>query len=213
VRTESIVRNDHKVYKGQAYVQDEQTKQWRYCGWTRITVLRDGSDPLFEGVFVREEDVYHVKLLSKYNLQKDLADVEFEFDDTEEKMVVYRDSDRFISQTKLLQRSAGIVSSYEANMTMCTHDRLEFNQQIGENPRGMGLDLMGRLVRRQDTGNIATGGSRAQLASTVGDTNGCSSTRQVALVAAAADCAYVTNFGNASATRSNIISIYNQVCQ
>ena len=205
------MRNDHKVYKGQAYVRDEQTRQWGYCGWTRITVLRDGPNPLFEGVFVRDQDVYHVKLLSKYNMQKDLEDVDFEFDDIDETMVVYRDSDRFISQAKLSQRSFGIVSSDEANATLCAHDRLEFNQQVGEGSRGMGLDLFGRLIRRQDTGSIPTGGSRSQLASNVGNTNGCPTTRQVALVAAAADCSYVTANGNASNARSNIISIYNQV--
>jgi hypothetical protein len=215
VRTEAILRHEHKIYKGQAYVRDEQNGQWRSCGWTRITVLRDGLEPLFEGTFVKDGDVHHIKLLSKYRLRKDIDDAEIDFDDPDERMVIYRDSDRFISQTTLLQRSVGnMLSTNEANASICAHDRLEFNMQGRSKPRSFGLDVLGRLVRRQGGdvgGNLATGGSRAQLASTIGETTGCPTTRQVALVAAAADCSYVAKNGNSSATRTNIISIYNQV--
>jgi hypothetical protein len=211
VRTELIERHDHKVYKGHAYVRDEYTKEWRVAGWTRIMVLRDGSNPLFEGVFLKDGDVHHVKLLSKYNVQKDLDDVEFGEENPEETMVVYRDSDRFVQQGTLLGRSVGeALSAEEANSSMCAHDRLEFNMQ--DRSRGFGMDLLGRLVRRQDTGSgISTGGSRSALAQTVGNTNGCETTRRVALVAAAADCAYVSKHGNATSTRAQIISIFNQV--
>ena len=218
VRTEPIVRQDHKVYKGEAYFKDELTKQWTSCGWTRIMVLRDGADPLFEGVFLKDRDVHHVKLLSKYNSQKDLRDLEFADEDPDNTMVVYRDSDRFLSQSTLLARSVdGTVSSEDANTTICAHDRLAFNMQSKEQgPWTLGKDIFGRLVRRQSSdvgGSLATGGSRSQLAATVGDTTGCQTTRRVALVAAAADCSYVTKYGNASATRAQIISIYNQVCR
>lgn len=211
VRTELIERNEHKVYKGQTYVRDDLSKQWREAGWTRIMVLRDGLDPLFEGVFLKDGDVHHVKLLSKYNAQKDSEDMEFGDEDPEETMVVYRDSDRFIQQGTLVGRSLGdALSAEEANSSICGHDRLEFNMQ--ERSGGFGLDLLGRLVRRQDTGTVSTGGSRSALAATVGNTNGCETTRRVALVAAAADCTYVSKHGNATATRAQIISIFNQVC-
>jgi hypothetical protein len=211
VRTELIERHDHKVYKGHAYVRNEYTKEWRVAGWTRIMVLRDGSNPLFEGVFLKDGDVHHVKLLSKYNVQKDLDDLEFGAENPEETMVVYRDSDRFVQQGTLLGRSVGeALSAEEANSSMCAHDRLEFNMQ--DRSKGFGMDLLGRLVRRQDTGSgISTGGSRSALASTVGNPNGCETTRRVALVAAAADCSYVSKHGNATSTRSQIISIFNQV--
>jgi hypothetical protein len=174
-------------------------------------ILRDGSNPLFEGVFINNEDVTHIKLLSKYNIQRELDDVDVGTENGDEKMVAYRDSDRFVSQAKLLQRSAeGVVGLEDANMSMCAHDRLEFNMQAAESSRGFGLDILGRLVRRQGNDvSGTTGGSRAQLQSTIGETAGCPTTRQVALVAAAADCSYVTANGNASATRANIISIYN----
>ena len=211
------MRHEHKIFKGLAYIRDEQTRQWRYCGWTRITILRDGSNPLFEGVFIKDEDVYHIKLLENYNRHRELDDATIGFDDTGEEMVVYRDSDRFFSQATLRQRSLdGTASLDETNTTICAHDRLEFNQQAGERSRGFEFDLHGRLVRRQGSGDtggggLATGGSRDQLATTIGDIAGCSTTRQVALVAAAVDCSYVTKMGNASNTRSNVISIYNQV--
>jgi hypothetical protein len=146
-------------------------------------------------------------------MQKDEEDVDFEYDGIEDKMVVYRDSDRFVSRAKLLERSVGgVVSSDEANTTTCAHDRLEFNRQITEQSQGLGFDLLNRLIRREDTGSgIATGGSRVQLGSTVGNTAGCPTTRQVALVAAAVDCSYINKNGNASTTRSNIISNYNKV--
>jgi hypothetical protein len=210
VRTELIERQEHKVYKGETYVRDELSKQWREAGWTRIMVLRDGSNPLFEGVFLKDGDVHHVKLLSKYNAQKDIEDMEFEEEDPDETMVVYRDSDRFFQQGTLLGRSVGdALSAEEANSSICAHDRLEFNMQERS---GFEMDLLGRLVRRQDTGSVSTGGSRSALAATVGDTNGCETIRRVALVAAAADCSYVTKLGNATATRAQIISLFNQVC-
>jgi len=153
-------------------------------------------------------------LLANYNRQREIDDARVGFENTEEKMVVYRDSDRYISQATLLQRSVeGTLSSHEANTSMCGHDNLEFNKvQLEEKTGSYGFDTLRRLIRRQgDTTNIATGGSKAQLATTVGNTNGCPNTKQVALVAAAVDCSYMTRMGNASNTRSNIISIYNQV--
>jgi Metallo-peptidase family M12/Disintegrin len=214
VRTEPIIRQDHKIFKGEAYVRDEVTRQWRGCGWSRITILQDGDVPLFEGTFLKDEDVYHIKMLSTYMSHKEIDDAEVngEVDDT---MVVYRDSDRFISQTQqLVQRSIeGVVSADETNMSICAHDRLEFNMQPRKRDnKAIGFDFFGRLVRRQSGGDISGNiGSitQSQLASTIGDTNGCPQTREVALVAAAADCSYVTRFGNSSSTRTNIISIYN----
>jgi hypothetical protein len=211
IRTEAIERHEHKVYKGETYVRDELSQQWREAGWTRIMVLRDGSNPLFEGVFLKDGDVHHVKLLSKYNAQKDIEDMEFDEEDPDETMIVYRDSDRFVQQGTILGRSVGdALSAEEANSSICAHDRLEFNMQ--DRSKGFGLDFLGRLVRRQDTGSVSTGGSRSALAATVGDTTGCQTTRRVALVAAAADCTYVSKHGNATATRAQIISIFNQVC-
>ena len=206
VRTESIVRHEHKIFKGEAYIRDEDTRQWIHCGWARITVLRDGSVPLFEGVYIVDGDVHHVKIVSKYNMKKELDDADVDVDDEHGRMVVYRDSDRFVSQT-LVQRSAeGVVSSDQANVSICATDRLEFNMQAPMKRRGFGS-----LYRRQSDISGSIGGSQSQLASTIGDTTGCTSTRQVALVAAAADCSYVTNNGNASSTRANIISVYNSV--
>ena len=214
IRSEAIFRHEHKIYKGEAYIRDETTKQWRHCGWTRITVLQDGSHPLFEGAFLNYDDIYHIKLLSKYNARKDLDDADIGTENEDDIMVVYRDSDRFFTQASLIQRSIeGVVSSAEANRSMCAHDRLEFNiQQRERRKSAFGVDLLNRLTRRQGgdiSGNIG-GTTRADLQATIGDTAGCPQTRQVALVAAAADCSYVTANGNASATRSNIISIYNQ---
>jgi hypothetical protein len=180
-------------------------------------VLRDGENPLFEGVFIKDGDIHHVKLLSKYNSLKNMDDVDLPDADPNETMVVYRDSDRFIAQALLLGRSIdGIVSSEEANSSMCGHDRLTFNTQGNVPSRGFGWDTwdtFNRLVRRQSDvgGSLATGGSKTSLAATIGNTAGCPSTRQVALVAAAADCTYVQAHGNATTTRAQIISIYNSV--
>ena len=174
--------------------------------------MRDGSEPLFEGVFIKDEDVHHIKLLSKYKMQKEPDDVDIDFEDSDGTMLVYRDSDRYLSQATLLQRSVGdTLTTKDVNTTMCAHDRLEFNMQASKHSSGFGLDLFSRLRRRQSDTGGTTGGSRSQLQSTIGDTDGCPKTRQVALVAAAVDCSYVTQNGNSTSTRSNIISIYNSV--
>jgi len=207
VRTESIVRHEHKIFKGEAYVRDEETRQWFHCGWARITILRDGPEPLFEGVYIVNGDVHHVKVAAKYNMQKDDNDADVDIGDEHGRMVVYRDSDRFILQQGLAPRSADdVVSSDHTNVSICATDRLEFNMQPAVTRRGFGS-----LYRRQSDIGGSTGGSRSQLASTIGNTNGCPTTRQVALVAAAVDCSYVTDNRNASATRSNLITVYNSV--
>jgi len=207
VRTESIIRHEHKIFKGEAYVRDQETRQWFHCGWARITVLRDGSEPLFEGVYIVNGDVHHVKVVAKYNMQKDEDDANVNVGDEHGRMAVYRDSDRYVLQRELVQRSVDeAVSSDQTNVSICATDRLEFNLQPGVTRRAIGS-----LNRRQSDTGGSTGGSRSQLASTIGNTNGCPNIRQVALVAAAVDCSYVTGNGNATATRSNLISVYNSV--
>ena len=140
-------------------------------------------------------------------MQKDEDDADVDVGDEHGRMAVYRDSDRFVLQRRRVQRSVDdAVSLDQANVSICATDRLEFNMQPGVTRRGLGS-----LYRRQSDTGGSTGGSRSQLASTIGNTNGCPNIRQVALVAAAVDCSYVTGNGNATATRSNLISVYNSV--
>ncbi|RDW86064.1 ADAM family of metalloprotease ADM-A [Aspergillus mulundensis] len=61
VRTEFLRRDNHKVFKGVAHVQS-LAYRWEKVGWARMSVVRDGLDPLFTGAFSIEGTQYDIKL-------------------------------------------------------------------------------------------------------------------------------------------------------
>lgn len=62
-RTESLHRSRHRVFRGTVFLQSASF-QWIQVGWARITVVRDGVDPLFDGAFSISGVQYDIKLES-----------------------------------------------------------------------------------------------------------------------------------------------------
>ena len=213
-RTEKIERADHKVFKGLAWTEDS-TGSWIHVGSARIVVRRDGDDPLFEGGFTIMRDHHHIQLRSNYMRTKREDDPSLE-DTDDEFMVMFRDSD--VAQDgayKELKRSSleGLA---------CAADQLSFNMQPSHPvyskmlKRDQGawgaMSLHTLLGKRQiDSGTSPGGGNSAgvNLKSTIGQTAGCPSTREVALVGVATDCTYTASFNSTDAVRQNVITQMN----
>jgi hypothetical protein len=213
-REDPIDRLQHKVYKGTAWVK--RANRWDSVGWARITVQRDGLEPLFEGHFTISHDHHHIKLSSSYKATRlaEDPDVELREDDF---MVVFRDSDMGLvgEHAELRKREAGPA---------CLSDELGFNKR-DDHPvyAGMRARDDGNLLstpisslfgKRQLDGQPGGNGAGVNLVSSIGSTAGCPSTRKVALVGVAADCTYVQSFNrDKNQTQQNIIAQINQASE
>ena len=208
---EPIIRDDHKVYRGSAFMEVDNG-HWIDVGWARITILRDGISPLYEGVFSVNHDHHHIQLSSNYMKNRHEMDPKIELEQ-DEYMVVWRNSD---------VAPEGALRDLKRDLQgpTCAHDQLAFNtnpnhpvhQDVlrrskeptwGEMPLG---NLFGkRQIDSQSGGNSAG----VNLVQSIGQTQGCPSTRKVALVGVATDCTYTGTFNSTESTRQNVITQMN----
>ncbi|XXG97207.1 Replication factor C (RF-C) subunit [Hypoxylon texense] len=206
VRQEKKVdRLEHKVFKGHAFVQHPDHSEWINSGWARITVYRDGPRPLFEGTFRVHGNHHHIQTSSNYRRTQHEEDPTAEYAE-DEYMVVWRDSDIRQSEDDMSELKRGLHEN------TCSSDTLDFNNEDAH-PVHRGLDI--RDLSAVDTRKIfgrqsidgTTGGNGAgvNLASSIGSTQGCPTTRKVALVGIATDCTYTAQFNSDSDVRANII--------
>ena len=213
-RTEKIVRDDHKVFQGQAYqVQPDGTNT--HIGWSRIVIRRDGVLPLFEGAFTMMGNHHNIQLRSTYMQTKHVLDPHADEAD-DEYMTVYRDSDvGRLSHTELRKRAA--------QSPACGADALTFNTDahhpVHKEILSRGLSTYGEMSpahifgKRQtniDGGGVGNGNSAGvNLRSTIGDTSGCPTARKVALMGIATDCGYTAVFNSSDSLRQNLINVVN----
>ncbi|KAH8811670.1 ADAM family of metalloprotease-like protein ADM-B [Xylogone sp. PMI_703] len=211
---EPINRADYRVFKGQAWLKRDGSKEWMNVGWARIMVHEDGARPLFEGAFKVDGNHHHIQMKSNYMKTKHALDPKLE-DGEEEYMVLWRDSDvapNFGDLHGELKRDVGEDINCNANL-------LEFNTNP-EHPVYQGVfkpeeKFWGAmsprsLYSRQIDGTTSGNGAGVNLVSTIGNSAGCPTSRRVALVGVATDCTYTEAFnGNKSAAQQNIINVFN----
>ena len=204
--TEIIDRIDHRVFKGTAH-QKNVAGAWEEVGWSRITVLRDGIRPLYEGAFSVRHDNHHIKLSSSYTRTKHELDPELEQDE-DEFMVLYRDSDVVPS---LSARSLGKDQCLSRELSFNSRpDHPVYRGTISREDGQWGEMSMGRLFGKRQIDTQSTGNSAGvNLTSSIGQSSGCPSTRRVALVGVATDCGYTASFNSTQSARANIISVMN----
>ena len=211
-RTEPINRHHHKVFKGEAWIQ-EHDGSWMAAGWARITIREDGLDPLFEGVFTVGRDHHHIQLRSNYMKTKHDLDPKLE-EGGNEYMVSFRDSD--VRQTGAADRTE--LKRSDSSGHSCSSDLLSFNSDFShpifapvsrqEDGFWGSTSISSLLGKRQiDTNGIPSGGNGAgvNLKNTIGLSTGCPTTRKVALVGVATDCGYTASFPTDPDVNSNII--------
>lgn len=215
-RAEAIDRTEHRVFKGQTFLQHYEGAEWTNVGWARITIHRDGEDPMFEGAFRLDGDAHHIQTKGHYLATKHVLDPQMD-DVKEEAMVLWRDSDVAFDYHSELKRDLGASS--------CSSDVLSFNSQA-DHPVYMAMansyaqpDLRdvsfggsasaSRLFGRQIDGTTTGNSAGVNLTSTIGDSTGCPTSRKVALIGVATDCTYTAGLGSAEKARANIITQIN----
>jgi hypothetical protein len=214
---EPIQRHEHKVFRGRALVGSGQGR-WTPAGWARITVRKDGPEPLFEGAFSIDHNKHHIELQSTYLAKKRPIDTDIEHR-SGDYMVVYRDTDMLQHHGELKKRSLG-------DSTGCSANKLDYNADLTNSifPFGveqpdsqwgvMPLTSLFGLSKRQSSDVPGSGNTAGvNLRSTVGDTSGCPKTRKVALIGVATDCKMTDYFKSNStpkdAAKDFVINLVN----
>ncbi|RYP23270.1 hypothetical protein DL765_001179 [Monosporascus sp. GIB2] len=214
-RHEEVQRTSHRVFKGHAFVQYPGHSEWINSGFARITISRDGPNPLFQGVFRINGDHHHVVTASNYRRARVDGDPDVDIAD-DEYMVVWRDTDVLqdpVYSHNELKRGLGFGGS------TCESDSLQFNNE-DTHPVHLGLDIRNissvetsALLGRQIDGTTGGNGAGVNLASTIGSTAGCPNTRKVALIGIATDCNYRSQFGSESDMREHVLNMVNSASQ
>ncbi|KAL4788155.1 Metallo-peptidase family M12-domain-containing protein [Aspergillus varians] len=229
---EPISRDQHRVFKGRTLVGREKAQgMWDPVGWTRVYIKEDGPRPLFEGVFNIRGDNHHIQLQSSYLQKKRPQDVDIPQQE-EEYMVFYRDSDMLrpaeVPTHTDLKRSLDDSSELDPLSSMsgstCHADKLDFNTNpdhpvlqslTGKETSGWAsmpiaeLFGFGLSKRQDDIGTVSGYGGGTNLASTIGDTSGCPSTKRVALMGIATDCSFWQKANGRSDVQQSVISMVN----
>ena len=214
IHTKEVVRQDHKVFKGEAWIQEEDGS-WTHTGWARVVVRRDGVDPLFEGAFTIFHDHHHIKLRSNYLSTKHELDPDLEYSD-DEFMVLFRDSDILQSTQTELKRS-------ENDRPSCQSHQLSFNSnpmEILSAPKlkrsigTWGSAPVGSFFEKRqsiDGNGLPTGGNTGgvNLKLTIGDHTGCPTSRKVALIGVVTDCSYTGTFNSSDSAHNHVINQIN----
>ncbi|KAJ5449091.1 Blood coagulation inhibitor Disintegrin, partial [Penicillium cf. griseofulvum] len=201
---EPIKRHEHKVFQGRALVGSGKGR-WTPVGWARITVKRDGLEPLFEGAFSVNDDKHHIELQSTYLDKKRPIDADVE-PRNGESMIVYRDSDMisYTRHSELKKRSLSLSEGSDG----CGADRLGYNADLSSSIFSYDMDeadgrwgvaslnSMFGLSKRQssDIGGVAGNTGGVNLKTTIGDSSGCPKTKKVALIGIATDCEFTESF-------------------
>lgn len=206
VASHPVGRSDHRVFRGQAFIQRPNFQGWSAAGWARIMVHKDGSRPVFDGAFRIDGDNHHVETAEKYRLIKHEGDPSVQLDDesaADRTMVVWRDSDittvdEFDSEPELKRRSG--------SSALCDSDALTYNANYDPVARDFSpLQSMPthQLFGRQSIDGGGGGDPAGNLIATIGSVDGCPSTKKVALVGLATDCSYWSIFEKEGASQAD----------
>ncbi|XMA13245.1 hypothetical protein WAI453_006036 [Rhynchosporium graminicola] len=180
-------------------------------------VQQDGTEPLFEGAFRVDGDHHHVQTRTHYMQTRHAKDPIPEAKD-KEYMVVWRDSD--VAADSFMDSGGHAHGELKRGLGQdgsCSAEVLSFNTQtdhpiytgMGNRDDDFGSTYTKKLFGRQIDGQTVGNSAGVNLASTIGNSAGCPSTRKVALVGVATDCTYTSDFNSTSSARSNIISVMN----
>jgi hypothetical protein len=216
--SEPLERDDFRVFKGAAMIQHSHDAEWTNVGWARIVVHSDGAEPIFEGAFRVDGNHHHIQTRTSYMQTKHELDPVAE-DTGKDYMVIWRDSDITDGLAEDFNgRLHGELKRTVGDSPSCSADGLSFNTQpdhpvyramLKREDKFWGSistrSLFGRQIDGQTNGNSAG----VNLAATVGQTQGCPTTRKVALVGIATDCTYTAGFNSTESVRNNIISVIN----
>ncbi|EQL01207.1 ADAM protease ADM-B [Ophiocordyceps sinensis CO18] len=212
---ERVPRTEHKVYKGDAFIQRPGHQGWSKAGWARITIHQDGEHPTFDGALSVDGDHHNIQSAHRYMKLRGKDDPVVEAPgDGRDSMVVWRDSDIMDSADALDDRTE--LKRSVLPEPICGADSLHFNTHIDlsmQSPRTLQAMDLRSLFGRQSGDSRGGGNPALNLASSIGSLDGCPSTRKVALVGIATDCTYWKDLNTAAEIRKNVIDMVNKASQ
>lgn len=196
--TKLATRDPPLVYKGDAFISEDESETWRKTGWARVMVrTRQGQD-IIEGAFNVDGVHYHIALNSNFRMSQLSEEYVLPKLDSPH-MIVWRESDT------LGDRS--IPQQPSANESLC----------VAENPNARPTFLLERSVAevRKDSHHDAVPRQNGWFdpRDVIGETSGCPSERLVAMIGVATDCTYTAEFDSIGDARQNIISQINIASQ
>ncbi|KAL2265522.1 hypothetical protein VTJ83DRAFT_6622 [Remersonia thermophila] len=218
-RAVPVNRRDHRVFRGDSFVRREGSSDWHHAGWARINMHRDGPNPVFDGVFTIDHNHHHVQTKATY--QQTSVDGDPDLDDgnaADEYMVVWRDTDiQPTAHHDDLKRDLG------RSHATCASDNLLYNRNGGDNVFYRSLEeatqdtsawqISPRALFGRQSDMSGGNGAGVNLADSIGSTQGCPSTRKVALIGVATDCTYTAALGSDEAVQQNVIQLVNAASQ
>lgn len=210
----SVDRTQHKVFRGKAFVRRQGLNGWHEAGWARIMMHRDGKTPLFDGTFRLDGDLHQIQRGPQYRRTRLQYDPELE-DSDENVMVVWRNSDIMPFNPADDEEAHLELKRAVNDAASCAADSLEFNRRDDdlEYRNLASIDSRDLLGRQTDDGDAGGDGRGARLIDSIGSTDGCPSTRKVALVGIATDCNYWGEFDGEEDLRRHVIGLVNQASE
>lgn len=202
-------------------------ENWHPVGWARVTVEQDGYDPIIEGSWKVDDEenlgvpssIYHINTLNSmqstvgkdFELEKKLLD-----DVSGSRLVIWRDADLRTIQYNFLDIPEDDYSALVASpkLEKRTSEVLDDDRHLSEIIANNGPQF--GIFKRENVANDTSGSgfsSGSNLASTIGDSNGCPHPRKIALIGIAADCNFLQQFNSTSEANSHIISVVNSASE
>ena len=191
-RIEVVKRQDHLVFKGASFVYDEDSDNWRAAGWARVTVLRTGKQPLFEGTSRIDGDNYHILTNANYMRTRNLEDP-----------IAEASLSPYLIAWKDPKVSASNIPAKRDATPDLTCGFSAVDQLSLISPTHIGRYLHGR-----QSSNVPF-----DPTGVIGSTEGCPTSRRIARIGIATDCTYTAEFDSEEEVRSNIISQINTASQ
>ncbi|KAK0506429.1 zinc metalloprotease [Armillaria luteobubalina] len=192
-RTEPLLRESVKAYLGEVIdpqFSDVRLREDAAGGY-------DERPPTFEGAFAVDGVVHHIV-------------------HSIDGMVIWRDSDVMTPEEEQLARKGSYSESEPPTAPRtCAHDKMSYNTpeqnpifQTAPTTPWYGLGVFGNtsLSRRDD---VAGGGMSTNFANVIGDNSGCPKSQQVLYMGVAADCQYVSQYGNKDNATKQILNDWN----
>jgi hypothetical protein len=203
-------------------------------------VHEHGHQPVFEGMFSVDGQVYHILTKENYDRHRKHGEPVVVGGTDDQRMVIFLEGDRDSSDDDGVEQQ----TSQHAG---CSHDRLAFNTNTTINPilrprpkinpysprrpsigswspTGLiskwDLPFLNRPMddpfestpsrRHEKRDDISGTYGGSNYIDTIGQTAGCPKEQRVVYMGVAADCNYVSQYGDAQKTRTQILSNWNQ---
>ncbi|KAH6623015.1 Metallo-peptidase family M12-domain-containing protein [Chaetomium tenue] len=213
-RSKPIERQDHRLFRGESFVRRDGESEWKHVGWSRIKVRRDGDEPIFDGVFTIDGNHHHIQTNAAYHQTGVSGDPELD-DNDGEYMVVWRDTDIQSPGRDDLKRDLnGAVTCGSDNLL---HNKQENNivyRSMDEaSPDTSAWQISPRALFGRQTDTSGGNGAGVNLQNSIGSTQGCPTTRKVALLGIATDCSYSEALGSEKAVTDNVLQLVNAASQ